>query len=115
MVMVRLGRRGSFGPNASAALRSVYPIVLGLGGWSLGLLVTLATMPGVSLDNGLVAVVSAGVPMGLGIYGACYAVSSGRSRRFEGGRRDLLATTSGALHPSGVLSVTRRWLLHGRQ
>ena len=38
--------RGRFGRKASAALRSLYPIVLGLGGWFLGALIVLTTMPG---------------------------------------------------------------------
>ena len=40
--------------------------MLGLGGWLLGTLIVLTTMPGVSFDNQLVAVVAAGVPVGLG-------------------------------------------------
>ena len=49
-------------------LRSVYPIVLGLGGWFLGLLVVLTLMPGVPLDNALLATLSIGAPIGLGVY-----------------------------------------------
>jgi hypothetical protein len=33
--------RGGFGGKASAALRSAYPIILGLGGWLLGTLIVL--------------------------------------------------------------------------
>ena len=64
----RVRKRGRIGPRASAVLRSVYPIVLGLGGWFLGLLVVLTTMPGVPLDNALLATLSIGGPIGLGIY-----------------------------------------------
>jgi pimeloyl-ACP methyl ester carboxylesterase len=64
----RVRSRGSIGPKASAALRSLYPIVLGLGGWFLGLLVVLTMMPGVPLDSALLATFSIGGPIGLGIY-----------------------------------------------
>ena len=66
----RVRRRGGFGRKAGALLRSLYPLVLGLGGWLLGVLVVLTTMPGVPLDDELLAVLSAGVPIGLGIYWA---------------------------------------------
>jgi hypothetical protein len=64
----RVRTRGRIGPKAGAILRSVYLPVLGLGGWFLALLVILTVMPGVPLDNALVAVVSIGGPIGLGIY-----------------------------------------------
>jgi pimeloyl-ACP methyl ester carboxylesterase len=66
----RIRGRGSFGRKASASLRSLYPIVLGLGGWFLGALVMLTTMPTVPLDNELLAGLSVGLPIGLGIYWA---------------------------------------------
>jgi pimeloyl-ACP methyl ester carboxylesterase len=68
LVMVRrVHSRGSTGRKSGAFLRSVYPIVLGLGGWLLGALIVLTTMPGVPLDHELVAALSVGVPIGLGI------------------------------------------------
>ena len=48
----------------------VYPLVLGLGGWFLGVLIVITTMPGVPLDNELLAVLPVAVPIGLGIYWA---------------------------------------------
>jgi pimeloyl-ACP methyl ester carboxylesterase len=64
----RVRSRGGFGRKASATLRSVYPLVLGLGGWVLGVLIVITTMPGVPLDDQLLATLSVGVPIGLGIY-----------------------------------------------
>ena len=64
----RVSVRGGYGRKASAVLRSVYPVVLGLGGWFAGVLVVITTMPGVSLDDQLLATLSIGVPVGLGIY-----------------------------------------------
>jgi pimeloyl-ACP methyl ester carboxylesterase len=65
---LRLRWRGAFGRKSSTALRSLYPAVLGLGGYSLGVLVVLATMPGVPLTDELLAALSVGLPIGLGIY-----------------------------------------------
>jgi pimeloyl-ACP methyl ester carboxylesterase len=47
----RVHKRGSFGPKANAVLRSAYPIVLGIGGFLLGTLILLATMPGGELPG----------------------------------------------------------------
>jgi hypothetical protein len=46
----------------------VYPLVLGLGGFLLGLLIVLATNSGVALTDELVVSLSVGVPIGLGVY-----------------------------------------------
>jgi pimeloyl-ACP methyl ester carboxylesterase len=61
-------KRGRFGRKAGATLRSLYPIVLGLGGWFLGVLMIITTMPGTPLDDELLAAFSVGVPVGLCIY-----------------------------------------------
>jgi uncharacterized membrane protein YfcA len=42
--------------------------VLGLGGWFIGVLIALTTMPAIPLDDALLAVLSVGTPIGLGIY-----------------------------------------------
>jgi pimeloyl-ACP methyl ester carboxylesterase len=65
---LRARRRGGFGRVSSAFLRSVYPVVLGLGGWFLGVLIVITTMPGVPLDDELLALLSIGVPVGLAVY-----------------------------------------------
>ena len=64
----RIRRRGRFGRTASAVLRSVYPLILGLGGWFLGVLIVLTTSSTIPIEDQLLAVVSIGVPIGLGIY-----------------------------------------------
>jgi pimeloyl-ACP methyl ester carboxylesterase len=61
-------KRGRFGRKAGATLRSLYPIVLGLGGWFVGVLIIITTMPGTPLDDELLAAFSVGVPVGLCIY-----------------------------------------------
>ena len=64
----RVHKRGRFGRKAGATLRSLYPILLGLGGWFIGALIVLTTMPGVPLDDELLAAFSVGLPIGLGLY-----------------------------------------------
>jgi pimeloyl-ACP methyl ester carboxylesterase len=64
----RVHKRGHFGRKAGATLRSVYPMVLGLGGWFLGVLIVITTMPGTPLDDELLAAFSVGLPIGLGVY-----------------------------------------------
>jgi pimeloyl-ACP methyl ester carboxylesterase len=66
----RVRRRGSFGRKAGASLRSLYPLVLGLGGWFLGAMVVMTTMPATPLDSEVLAGLSIGLPIGLGIYWA---------------------------------------------
>jgi hypothetical protein len=65
---VRSRRRGGFGRNASVGLRIFAPVLLGFGGWFAGALIVLTTMPTVPLDDDLLAGLSVGVPVGLGIY-----------------------------------------------
>ena len=89
----RVRRRGGFGRKAGAALRSVYPIVLGLGGWFLGVLIVITTMPGVPLDDELLVVLSVGMPVGLGIYWrGCTATGRPRTKTIG-----LAAAIGGAL------------------
>ena len=64
----RIRRRGRFGRTASAVLRSLYPLILGLGGWSLGVLIVLTTSSTIPIDGQVLAVVSIGVPIALAIY-----------------------------------------------
>ncbi len=64
----RVHKRGGFGRKASATLRSVYLLVLGLGGWLTGLMILLVAFPTVPLDNALLAVLSIGTPIAFGTY-----------------------------------------------
>jgi hypothetical protein len=76
----RSRRRGRFGRTASTVLRSVFTIVLGLGGWFAGVLAALVAFPALPLDDVVLAIVSIGIPVALGIYLAW--VDRGRRRRF---------------------------------
>ncbi|MFN2490428.1 MAG: alpha/beta fold hydrolase [Actinomycetota bacterium] len=89
----RVHKRGRFARKTGALLRSLYSIVLGFGGWFLGALIVLTTIPGVPLDDELLAVLSIGVPVGLGIYWSWVPGDlSGRRERIG-----LAAAASGAL------------------
>ena len=100
---VRVRRRGGYGRKSSAALRSVYPVVLGLGGWFLGVLVVLTAMPGVALDDEPLALLSVGVPIGLGIYLAWVQRDRTGSARTAG----LVAALAGASSAGGSVSTRR--------
>ncbi len=85
----RVRRRGRIGRKASVVLRSVFPLVLGLGGWLAGVLVVLIAFPAVSLDDPALGVLSIGIPIGLGIYLAWVAATTGpddRPHGSDGGR-----------------------------
>jgi pimeloyl-ACP methyl ester carboxylesterase len=64
----RMHRRGRIGRKSSALLRSLYPVVLGLGGWFMGVLIVVTTMPGTPLDDEVLVALSIGAPIGLGVY-----------------------------------------------
>src|SRR5215207_2246252 len=66
----RVKKRGRLGRRKSVLLRSLFPLVLGFGGWFLVSLILLTAAPGVPIDGGLLVVLSMGVPIGLGIYWA---------------------------------------------
>jgi pimeloyl-ACP methyl ester carboxylesterase len=66
----RVHRRGRFGRKAAVTLRSMYAVMLGLGGWFAGVLIVLTTMPTVPIDHELLTTVSIGVPVGLTVYWA---------------------------------------------
>ena len=65
---VCLCKQASFGRKASAAVRSLYAVLLGLGGWCLGMLVALTTLPTVPLDDQVLVVISVGLPVALAVY-----------------------------------------------
>jgi pimeloyl-ACP methyl ester carboxylesterase len=67
---LRVRRRGAFGWKASGTLRTLYALVLGLGGWFLGVLIVLTALPTVPITDEVLALVSIAIPTGLGIYWA---------------------------------------------
>jgi hypothetical protein len=89
----RVRRRGRFGRTASVLLRSLYTVVLGLGGWFAWVVLVELAFPEMALDDALLAVLSIGVPVGLGIYLAWVDRSRSAGVRTIG----FLAATAGAL------------------
>jgi pimeloyl-ACP methyl ester carboxylesterase len=89
----RVRRRGRFGRTSSVLLRSLHTVVLGLGGWFAAVVTVLFAFPEVALDDALLAVLSIGVPIGLGIYLAWVNRNRPASVRTIG----FLAATAGAL------------------
>ena len=87
---LRVRWRGPFGRRSSVVLRAVYPLVLGLGGLFLGVLVVLATDAGLFVVDELVVSLSVGVPIGLGVYLAWVIATppaDGHGARGGSGRR----------------------------
>jgi pimeloyl-ACP methyl ester carboxylesterase len=68
LLWMAVRRTPRFGRKKSVLMRSLYPIVLGLGGWFVGVLLVITTMPGVPLDDQRLATLSVGLPVALGIY-----------------------------------------------
>jgi pimeloyl-ACP methyl ester carboxylesterase len=68
LLWMALRRKPHFGRKKSVLMRSLYPVVLGLGGWFAGVLLVITTMPGTPLDDPWLATISVGLPVGLGIY-----------------------------------------------
>ena len=75
-------RRGRIGRTASVLLRSVFTVVLGLAGWFAGVVVVLVAFPTVPLDDGVLAVLSVGIPIGVGIHLAALDRSRPQRGRF---------------------------------
>jgi hypothetical protein len=65
---LRARRRDGFGRKSGVALRALYVVLLGLGGWFAGALIVLVAFPTVPLDDELLAAFSIGLPVGLAIY-----------------------------------------------
>jgi hypothetical protein len=78
----RTRKRGRIGRPASVLLRSAFAIVLGLAGWFAGLVVVLVAFPAVPLDDGVLAVLSVGIPIGAGIHLAALDRNRPHRRRF---------------------------------
>ena len=89
----RARKRGGYGRKASAMLRSVYLLALGLGGWFIGLIIVLVALPTVPLNSELMAVLSIGTPIGLGTYWGWV----NRDRPARSTRIGILVALTGAL------------------
>jgi hypothetical protein len=92
--LVWLGcRRGRIGRKTSFLVRSLLPVVLGLGGWFTGVIVALVALPATPIDSVALAVVSIGMPIGLGISWAW----AGRDAPARGRTTGTVLALAGAL------------------
>ena len=67
-IAVRLRRRATFGRKGSFTVRSLLPIVLGFGGWCLGVLIVLVAFPTVPITDEVLIVVSIAPPVAVAVY-----------------------------------------------
>ena len=106
MMALRVRWRGPFGRKSSVVLRAAYPLVLGLGGLVLGILVVLTMNVGVAVTDELVVAVSVGLPIGLGVYLAWV------NRESATPSNTGLAAAAAARPRRGVARIQRdgRWL-----
>ena len=65
---LRVRWAGPYGRKAGGALRSVYALLLGLGGWFGGVLIALTALPTVPVDEELLTGLAVGFPVGLGVF-----------------------------------------------
>jgi hypothetical protein len=82
-------------------LRSMFPVVLGLGGWLLSALIVMTSLPSIPIYDQLVVVNAMSLPVGLGIYWACVD-----------GERSAQAKTVGSLT---ALGRGHHWCMDGFQ
>jgi pimeloyl-ACP methyl ester carboxylesterase len=90
---IRVRTRGTAGRVTSLAMRTVLGFVVGLGGWVLGTLITLTFWTTVPVGSKPLAVLSAGLPVGLALYLAWTRRDAERSEKVRG----LLVASAGAL------------------
>ena len=75
----RLHRGATFGRKTSVAVRSLLPLVLGFGGWCLGVLIALVALPTVPITDEMLAVISIASPVALAVYAGWFRSSAPRS------------------------------------
>jgi pimeloyl-ACP methyl ester carboxylesterase len=73
---VRLRRRAMFGRKGSITARALLPIVLGFGGWCLGVLIVLVAFPTVPITDEVLAVVSIAPPVALAVYAGWFRTAA---------------------------------------
>jgi hypothetical protein len=98
----RVHKHAHFGRTSRVMLRSLYPIVLGVGGWFGALLLAVTTMPTVPLADTLLAVLSIGVPVGLCVYLAWTNRDWSVMTKFAGATAALAGALTGAWLGFGV-------------
>ena len=75
----RLYRGATFGRKTSFVVRSLLPLLLGFGGWCLGVLIALVALPTVPITDATLAVVSIAPPVALAVYTGWFRPAAPRS------------------------------------
>ncbi len=110
VLAIRIRRRGGTGRKTGAWIRSVGPIVFGLGGWFLGALLVLRFWPGWPLDDELLAVVSIAVPIWLGVYAGWVRTDTPKAMRTKGFGAAGVGAVVGAALGFHVTSGLMAWI-----
>jgi hypothetical protein len=80
-IWYRVRSRGGLGRSTGIAVRTAGAVLLGLGGWFLGALVVMLTLPAVPLGDPLLATGSVGLPVALAVYGGwVWGETAGRTK-----------------------------------
>jgi pimeloyl-ACP methyl ester carboxylesterase len=80
----RVRRRRRFGRRASVWLRALAPVVLGLGGWFLAVLVARTLSPATFIGSRFLVTASMGTAIGLGVFLAWVNLDWPHARRHRG-------------------------------
>ncbi|MFZ0248549.1 MAG: alpha/beta fold hydrolase [Acidimicrobiales bacterium] len=111
VLAIRIRRRGGTGRKTGAWIRSVGPIVFGLGGWFFGALLILRfwLWPSQPLDDQLLAVVSTAVPIWLGVYAGWVRTDTPKAMRPKGigaaGAGALIGAVLGYHVTGGIMAL----------
>jgi pimeloyl-ACP methyl ester carboxylesterase len=97
----RASQRKRFGPVGQAVLRTLLPVALGVGGWSIGVLVLSGIGLPIALDGALVVSLAVGFPIGLGVHLV--------SQRPTAGRPGVPATVVGAALIGAWVGFAATW------
>ncbi|MDG4830477.1 alpha/beta fold hydrolase [Solwaraspora sp. WMMD1047] len=89
----RVRRRGRLGTRASGWLRCLAPVVVGLGGWSVAVLIGSGRWPGLFVGGRWLVVLSVGIAAGLATFVAWVHRDASRGTRWAG----LAAALAGSL------------------
>jgi pimeloyl-ACP methyl ester carboxylesterase len=89
----RTRNRGRLGRRTSVAVRSIYAVVLGAGGWFAGALVATVVFRTLPIDAVGLVVASVAIPVGLGVY---FGWSGGIANRQIGLALSIVGALAGA-------------------
>jgi pimeloyl-ACP methyl ester carboxylesterase len=93
---LRIRKHDRLGRRTSIAVRSIYPAVLGLGGWFAGALAAMVAFPALPVDAMGLVVASVAAPIALGIYYAWFDRAQPTATRRAGLALAVVGALAGA-------------------